>query len=285
MDTTVATPALPEHPVIVIEATRGWRSLGLRDVWEYRDLLYLLTWRDLKARYRQMALGPLWILAQPLINMVLYTVIFGVIANLPSDGVPYPIFTYVALLPWGFFAGVLASTVGSLLGATNLISKVYFPRLVLPLSLLLSNLVDFLISFIILAGMLLFYRIMPNWWAMLWLPFYMLLAALTGLGVGLWFAGILVKYRDVGQVTGYLTRGWMYATPVVYSITIIPAAWLTLYSLNPMTQVVEGFRWALLGMGLAPNWITVVSTALTLLVLVGGLFIFKRAERNIADIL
>lgn len=275
-------PALAEHTT-VIRPSPGWVPLDLSELWEYRDLLYFMVWRDLKTRYRQMALGPLWIVMQPLLSMVIYSVIFGLVAKLPSDGVPYPVFSYVGLLPWTFFAGAIGSTSGSLLNSKELIAKVYFPRLLIPLSQIVSSLVDFAISLIILFGMLVFYGIRPNW-GIVMLPVFLLIAAATGLGVGLWFAGVIVKFRDFGQIAGYLVRVWMYASPVVYSATLIPPEWRALYSLNPMTGVVEGFRWALLGTGSGPGWTMAVSGVAVLVVLVGGLYTFKRAERSIVDV-
>jgi lipopolysaccharide transport system permease protein len=268
---------------VVIQPTRGWSALKLRELWEYRDLLIFMVWRDLKGRYQQMALGPLWIVIQPLMSMVLYTLIFGVIAKLPSENQPYAVFTYVALLPWGFFTDAVSAGSSSLLESKALIAKVYFPRLILPLSRVLSSLVDLAISFLILIGMLIYYGIHPTWGILL-IPVFLGIAAMTGLGVGLWFAGIIVRYRDFGQVAGYLVRIWMYATPVVYSITLVPPSWLIFVRLNPMTGVVEGFRWALMGTSQPPDWTLLASALLMLPIFIGGLYVFKRAERNIVDI-
>lgn len=272
-----------EVPTIIIEPARGWAALRLHELWDYRDLLYFMVWRDLKGRYRQMALGPLWIVLQPLMSMLLYTVVFGMIAKLPSEGQPYAVFTYVALLPWTFFTNAVSSASGSLLGSKDLIAKVYFPRLVVPLASLLSSLVDFGISFLILLVMLVAYGIRPTWGVLL-IPVFLLIAAITGLGVGLWFAGVIVRYRDFGQVLGYVVRVWMYAAPVVYSMEIVPERWRTLYRLNPMTGVIEGFRWALLGSSPPPDWTLLVSALFFLPIFVGGLYYFKRVERNIVDI-
>jgi len=267
----------------VIEPPHGWSPLNLRALWEYRDLLYFMTWRGLKGRYQQMALGPLWIVIQPLMSMLLYTLIFGVIARLPSENQPYQVFTYVALLPWGFFSEAVSAGTNSLLDSKAIIAKVYFPRLVLPLSRIASSLVDLAIAFVILVGMLLYYRITPTWGVVL-LPVFLLIAAITGLGVGLWLAGLIVRYRDFGQVVGFLVRAWMYATPVVYSLTIVPEKWQTLYRLNPMVGVIEGFRWALLGTGRAPDWTLLVSALITIPIFVGGLYAYRRVERSIVDI-
>jgi lipopolysaccharide transport system permease protein len=271
-------------PTIVIEPTRGWAALGLRDVWEYRELLYFLLWRDVKGRYRQMAFGPLWIIISPLIYMVIYSTIFGYLARLPSEGVPYPVFTYVALLPWQFFANATRKSAGSLLEQRQVIAKVYFPRLVIPISAVGSALVDFCASFLVLIAMMLFFRVAPTW-AVLSLPLLLLLAAATALGVGLWLAGLAVKYHDVALALNFGIEIWKYLTPVAYSATLIPEQWRWLYSLNPMTQVVEGFRWALLGTSLPPIWTTAVSSALVMGLLVTGAYYFRRTERTIVDVI
>jgi lipopolysaccharide transport system permease protein len=269
-------------PTIVIEPTRDWAALGLRDVWEYRELLYFMTWREVQGRYRQMAFGPLWIIIAPLINMVIFSVLFGTIAKLPSEGVPYPIFTYVALLPWQFFANATRQSAGSLVNQKNVIAKVYFPRMVIPLSSVLSAFVDFLASFVILVGMMIFYRIVPTW-ATLTLPLYLLLAAAMGLGVGLWLAGLAVRYHDVAIGLGFAVDVWKYVTPVAYSAMLISDKWRAIYLLNPMAQVVEGFRWALLGTGRPPDWTTTVASGLVVVLLITGAFYFRRTERNIVD--
>jgi len=266
----------------IIQPSKGWISLNFVELWEFRDLLYYMVWRDLKSRYRQTALGPLWIVLSPLMSMVLYTVIFGVIAHLPSGNKPYAVFTYVALLPWGFFTTAFSSGSNSIATGLGLSSKVYFPRLIIPLSQIISSLVDLAISFVILFGMLMFYGITPNW-GVVWIPVWLVLAAITGLGAGLWFSGLIVKYRDVSNVASFLVRIWMYATPVVYAISVVPAAWLGLYWLNPMTVVTEGFRWALLGGDQPATWTVMVAWLIAVPVLIVGLYIFKRSERNIID--
>jgi len=269
---------------LVIEHTRGLASLRLREIWAYRELLYFLVWREVKGRYRQMAFGPLWIIIAPLINMVIFSVIFGQLARLPSEGVPYPIFTYVALLPWQFFANATRNSAQSLLSQQHIIAKVYFPRLVIPISSVLSSGVDFLASFVVLIGMMVFYRVLPTW-RVLTLPLFLLLAAGIGLGVGLWLAGLAVRFHDVAIGLGFAVTVWQYLTPVAYSATLIPAEWQMLYRLNPMTGVVEGFRWALLGTGQAPDWTTALSTALVLVLLISGAFYFRRTERTIVDVI
>lgn len=268
---------------IIIQPHKTWVPLNLHELWEYRDLIYFLIWRNVKGRYRQMALGPLWIVIQPLMNMVLYTIIFGTVARLPSDGLPYPLFSYAALLPWTFFSGAVNGAANSLLSYQSLITKVYFPRLVVPVVGVLSGLVDFAISFIILLGMMVFYGYSPTW-TILTIPLYLLLAAATALAVGLWAASWIVHYRDVSNILGYVMSGWLYATPVVYAISMVPEGWRTLYRLNPMTNVVDGFRWALLGAGQPPDLMFPLSALLVLPVLISGAYYFRRTERTIVDI-
>lgn len=271
-----------EH-TIVIEYTKGWSALQLRELWEYRDLLYFMVWRDLKARYRQTALGPLWIILQPLVSTALYTIVFGVIAKLPSEGLPYAVYSFVGLMPWGFFQDCVGNGLGGLDQNKGLIAKVYFPRFVPPLSKVVGNLVDLAISFLILFAMLIYYGIRPNWGVLL-IPVFLLVSATAGLGFGMLFSGLVVKYRDVGTFVSYIMRALMYAAPVVYSSALVPEQYRFLYSLNPITGAVEGFRWALLGTG-EPNWLAfAISAVLSVLLLVAGAYVFKRAERNIVDI-
>lgn len=266
-----------------IEPSKGFGSLQLREVWEYRDLIYFLIWCEIKARYRQMALGPLWVLLQPLFTVVVSTIIFSKIAKLPSEGLPYPLFNYTALLPWTFFTGAVSRATGSLIGNQHLISKVYFPRLVVPIVSVLSGLADFGISLIILVGMAAFYKVSlsPK---ILMMPLFLALALATALAIGLWLAAILVRFRDVGVLLGYLLQAWMYATPVVYPSSLIPTQWQFLYHLNPMTGVVEGFRWSLLGVGNPPGLPILLSTGLVLVMLIFGAYHFRSAERTIVDI-
>lgn len=281
-----AAPPVPirdDTPVLVIRPTSGWRSLALHELWDYRDLIYFMWTREVKGRYRQMALGPLWIVLGPLLAITMNSLIFGTLADLPTDGIPYPLFNFAGLLPWNFFLAALNTSAGSLLGAKGLISKVYFPRLVVPIVGVMSNFVDFLISFVLFLGMMLAYGYTPNWGIVL-VPVFLLVAALAGMGVGLWASSWIVNYRDVNTLLGYFTRFWMYATPIVYALSVIPEEWRTLYRLNPMTGVVEGFRWALLGEGTAPDAIFVVSVLLVLPVLISGLYYFRRTERNIVDV-
>ena len=271
-----------EVPALVIQPTKGWSSLALHELWEYRELLWFLTWRNIKGRYRQMALGPLWIIIKPLVDMVIFSVIFGRLAKLPSEGVPYPIFTYTALLPWSYFSGAAGASVGSLLSQMGVISKVYFPRLVVPVSAVLSGLVDLVFSFLVLLGMMAYYGFAPSM-AILTLPLYVLLATATALSVGLWSATVAVRFRDLQFAITYSLQIWMYATPVAYTASLIPERWQLLYQLNPMYWVIEGFRWSLLGKGQAPQPLMLVPVGFVLLLLISGAFVFRRTERTIVD--
>lgn len=270
-------------PRTVIEPARGWQAIELRDLWRYRELLYFLTWRDVKVRYKQTLLGAAWAVLQPLLTMVVFSVIFGQLAKLPSDGIPYPIFTYTALLPWQLFAFALSNSSNSLVGGQNLVSKVYFPRLVIPVASVLPALVDFAISFVVLLGMMVYYQV-PLTARVLALPLFLLLALGSALGVGLWLSALNVEYRDVRYVVPFLTLFWQYATPVAYSSSLIPAQWRLIYGLNPMTGVVEGFRWALLGKGDVGGllWVSII---IIMVLLVTGLAYFKRMEATFADVI
>jgi len=274
-------------PTIVIQPTRGLASLQLKALWEYRELLGFLVWRDVKVRYKQTALGVAWIILQPLVSMVIFTLLFGVLLNAPSNGAPYPIFAYAGLLPWNYFAGSLTRSSQSLVGSANLITKVYFPRLVIPISGVLGGLVDFAVSSVVLGILMLFYRIAPTA-NIIWLPFFLLLAMATALGFGLWLAALNVRFRDVNYLTPFLVQIWMYLTPVIYSVTLIPEQYRWLLALNPMTGVVEGFRWALLGGVMQvepPGALFAVSVVITLVVLVTGAIFFRSTERTFADII
>ncbi len=268
---------------IVIAPAHGWQALELRDLWRYRELLYFLTWRDVKVRYKQTLLGAAWAILQPLLTMVIFSVIFGQLAKLPSDGIPYPIFTYAALLPWQLFAFALTNSSNSLVGSQNLVSKVYFPRLVIPIASVLPGLVDFAISFVVLLGMMIYYQI-PFTARMLTLPLFLLLALGTALAVGLWLSALNVEYRDVRYVVPFLTMFWQYATPVAYSSNLIPERWRLLYGLNPMTGVVEGFRWALLGNGNLGSLLG-ASVVIIIILIFTGLMYFKRMEASFADVI
>lgn len=267
----------------VIQPVKGWISLGLHNLWEYRELLYFLAWRDIKVRYKQTVLGALWAIIQPLTTMVIFTVIFGKLAKIPSDGIPYPVFSFCGLLPWNYFAGAFSRSSSSLIGNANLISKVYFPRLVIPISSLLAGLVDFAIAFFVLIGLMLWYGIIPTI-TILWLPVFLLMTVVAALGIGLWLGALNVQYRDVNYIVPFLIQVWMYATPVVYPSSFIPERWRLFYGLNPMAGAVEGFRWALLGGAQGPGPLLVVSVLVAVVLLISGVFYFRRMERTFADV-
>lgn len=275
---------ITDTPVIQIRPTKGWASLQLRALWEYRELLYFLAWRDIKVRYKQTVLGAGWAIIQPVTTMLIFTIIFGRLAKIPSDNIPYPIFSFCALLPWNYFATAFSRSSGSLVNNAHLISKVYFPRLVIPISSLLSGLLDFAIAFLFLIGMMFYYHIVPTI-SILWLPVFMLMAIATALGVGLWLGALDVLYRDIGYLVPFLSQIWMYATPVVYPSSLIPEKWRLIYGLNPMAGVVEGFRWALIGRGTKPGPMLLVSAFVTIILLVSGAFYFRRVEKTFADII
>lgn len=270
-------------PPLIIRPAQGWASLGLREVWAYRELLYFLTWRDIKVRYKQTVLGAAWAIIQPFFIMIVFSLFFGRLAGIPSDGIPYPVFIFCALLPWQLFAQALNESSNSLVANERLITKVYFPRLVIPISAVLGGLVDFAIAFVVLLLMMAYYGIVPRM-AVLTLPLFILLTVLTALGVGLWLSALNVQYRDVRYTLSFLTQLWMFATPVAYPSSIVPEKWRALYGLNPMAGVVEGFRWALLGKKEAPGPLLAVSVATVVLILIGGLFYFRRMEETFADI-
>jgi lipopolysaccharide transport system permease protein len=274
--------APPHARAIVIQPSRGWVPLRLGELWAYRELLYFFVWRDIKVRYKQTALGAAWAIIQPFFTMVVFSVFFGRLAKLPSDGVPYPVFTYCALVPWTYFATALTMSSNSLVDHARLITKVYFPRLLVPAASVLAGLVDLAIAAIVLVAMILYYGIAPGP-AVLLLPGFVLLAAATALGVGLWLSALNVEYRDVRYTVPFLVQFWLFLTPVAYSSSLVPPQWRALYGLNPMTGVVEGFRWALLGKE-PPGALLLVSIASVAVLLFGGLFYFRRMERRFADI-
>jgi lipopolysaccharide transport system permease protein len=274
----------PQIPETVYEPSRGLVPINFRELWEYRELLYFLAWREFKVRSKQAALGVAWAILQPLFTMVVFSIIFGQLANLPSDGIPYPIFSYAGLLPWQFFAGAMTRASTSLVGNSNLLTKVYFPRMLIPLSTITAGLVDFAIAFVILLGMMLFYGISLTW-NLLWLPLLLLLAFLTSLAVGLWFSALNVQYRDIQYAIPFLVQAWMYASPVAYSTGLIPdqGIWRIIYGLNPMAGVIQGFRWALLG-GEPPDILMAVSILMVFLLLLTGLVYFNKMEKSFADV-
>lgn len=270
-------------PIVRIRPSKGWVSLDLKELWHYRDLCYLLSWRDVKVRYKQTALGVSWAIIQPFMNMVVMSLLFGQLAKMPSDGVPYPIFAYTALLPWQFFAYALTNASTSLVVNERIITKVYFPRILVPTAAVLAGLIDLGIAFVVLLGMMLFYGIVPTW-AVCTLPFFLLLAIATALGVSFWFSALDVQYRDVRYTIPFLTQFWMFATPIIYPSSILPAPWHWIAGLNPMTGVVEGFRWALLGTVQISTLQLLVSTIVVLLCTIGGAFFFRRMEKTLADV-
>lgn len=279
----VRSESQPAVPVIRIEPSKGWVSLGLKELWEYRELLYFLVWRDIKVRYKQTLLGAAWAIIQPFFTMVVFSLFFGKLAKIPSDGVPYPIFAYAALVPWTFFANGLNQSSNSLVGSAQLITKVYFPRLAVPIATVFSGIVDFALAFSVLLGMMFYYNLTPTVNA-LWLPLFLLLALAAALGVGLWLSAMNVKFRDVRYVVPFVTQFWMFSTPIAYPSSLLSEPWRTIYGLNPMVGVVEGFRWALLGTNTSPGPIILASSLTTLAILIGGAYYFRRMEKTFADI-
>jgi len=268
---------------IYIKPSTGLTALNLRDIWVYRELVFFMIWRDIKVRYKQTLLGAAWAVIQPVMTMLVFNFIFGSVAKVPTDGIPYPIFSYTALLPWGLFVTALNQASRSLTSNHNMITKVYFPRLVLPMASVLAGLVDFAIAFVIMLGMMWYFKVTPTLSVLWTLPLFLLLAIITALGVALWLSAINVKYRDVNYALPFLTQFWLFITPVAYSANVISEKWQLVYSLNPMAGVVNGFRWALLGAGNGPDLALWVSTGISVLILVSGLFYFRNMERTFAD--
>jgi lipopolysaccharide transport system permease protein len=280
---TAASPSTPEM-VLVIGASHGWVSLKLKELWQYRELLYFLTWRDIKVRYKQTALGALWAILQPLLTMLIFSLVFGKLAKVPSDGIPYPLFSMAALAPWTLFSFGLMQSSQSLVVSSNMVKKIYFPRLAIPIATVLSGVVDFLLAMGILVVMAIMYGVHfgPR---VLFLPLFVLLAVVISLGVGLWLSAVNVKYRDVRYAVPFLVQFWMYGTPIAYSSTMLHEPWRTVFGLNPMAGVVEGFRWALLGANTGPGPMVAVSSLMSVLILVSGAFYFRRMEKHFADML
>jgi len=267
---------------LIIRPSKGWTTPDLSELWRYRELIFFLTWRDIKVRYKQTVLGVAWAVIQPVFTMIVFSIFFGRLAGIPSDGLPYPIFVFCALLPWQLFAYSLTESSNSLVANQHLITKVYFPRLVIPVSAVLASLADFLIAFMVLIGMMGYYRIVPTQAA--WtLPLFVLLAVCLALGVGLWLSALNVQYRDVRYTLPFLTNVWLLATPIAYPSSLVPEQWRALYGINPMAGVVEGFRWALLGTGRAPGTLLTVSVVATLAIFLSGIYYFRRLERTFAD--
>jgi lipopolysaccharide transport system permease protein len=265
-----------------IEPPRGWLELHLTEVWDYRELLYFLVWRDLKVRYKQTAVGVLWVVLQPLMAMGVFTIFFGRLAKLPSQGLPYPVFYFCALVPWSYFAQALSNCTSTLVANQSVITKVYFPRLVLPLAAVSSGLVDCTIGLAVMITLTLGFGIRPSATAVL-LPVILLLAMLTALGVGLWTSALNALYRDVASIIPFLVQFWMFASPVVYPSSLVPTKWRWLYELNPMAGVIDGIRWALTGHGQPPGPAILISAAMVMILLVGGLIFFQRIEGTVTD--
>ncbi len=271
------------QPFVMIQPSKGWFHLDLKALWQYRELLYFLVWRDVKLRYKQTVIGAAWVILQPLITIAIFTVVFGNLVKIPSDGLPYAIFAYTALLPWSYFSQALTRCGASTVQNAHLVTKVYIPRLFLPMDAVTTPVVDFSLSLPVLLALIIWFRIVPTW-GVLALPLFLLLSLMTALGVGLFLAGLNVRYRDVAYIIPFLVQLWMYASPVVYPVSLLPEKWRLLYMLNPMAVVIEGFRWALLGQQ-SPNFgVMAVSTAVVLVLLLGGIAFFKHAERTFADV-
>ena len=281
--TASGSTSLPDVPVLRITPPSRWWVIPAGELWAYRELLYFFVWRELKVRYKQTVVGAAWAVIQPFLTMLIFSLFFGKLAHIPSGGLPYPVFYYSALLPWMYFAASLQNATSKIVENQNVITKVYFPRLILPFSATLSGLVDFGISFLMFVAIMVYYRIHPGW-PILMLPVFLLLAILTALGVGLWLSALNAIYRDVRYVVPFLLQFWMFASPVVYPSSLVPAKWRWLYGLNPMAGVIEGFRWSLAGSGDPPGRMLLVSSAAVLLVLVCGLMYFQRMETTIADV-
>jgi lipopolysaccharide transport system permease protein len=273
-----------EPTTIYIKPTSGLAALNLRDLWIYRELVFFMIWRDIKVRYKQTALGAAWAVLQPVLTMLVFNFLFGNIAKMQTDGgIPYPIFSYTALLPWGLFSTALNSASRSLTSNQNMITKTYFPRLVLPMASVLGGLLDFAIAFVVLIGLMFYYGITPGIHALWALPLFTLLSIITALGIALWLSAINVQYRDVGYALPFLSQFWMFVTPIAYSSKVISEQWQIVYALNPMAGVVNGFRWALLGVGNPPDLLIGISAAISILILLSGLVYFRNMERTFAD--
>src|SRR5437660_11065117 len=273
----------PEPQRVRIRPSRGWVALNLKDLWVYRELLYFLTWRDIKVRYKQTILGATWAIIQPLFTMLLFTLFFGKLAHIPSDGVPYPIFAYAGLLPWMFFSNAVTSSGNSLVGSSNLITKVYFPRMIIPSAAVGAGLVDFAIAFVILIALMIYYRVSLNW-NLLAVPLLLALTTLLALGIGMWTSALNVKYRDIRYALPFLIQLWMFASPVIYPASMMPQKWRWVLWLNPLTGIIEGFRSSLFGANKF-DWSALgLSTAITFAMLVYSAYNFRRMERVFADI-
>jgi lipopolysaccharide transport system permease protein len=272
-----------EPTTVYIKPSTGLAALNLKDLWVYRELVYFMIWREVKVKYKQTLLGMAWAVIQPVMTMLVFTFLFGKVAKLPTDGIPYPVFSFTALLPWGLFVTALNQGSRSLVAHQNMVTKIYFPRLILPISSVFAGMVDFAIAFVILIALMFYYQVTPTWNLLWTLPFFLLLALITATGVALWLSAVNVKYRDVNQALPFLTQFWLFATPVAYSSSVVSAKWQILYSLNPMAGVVNGFRWSLLGSGNGPDVTLWVSATISVLIFISGLFYFKSMEKTFAD--
>jgi len=274
---------LPDTPLVAIEPSRSWVKLSLRDLWTYRELLYFLIWRDVKVRYKQTALGIAWAVLQPLFTMLIFTIIFGRLAGISSGNVPYPIFAYAALLPWTFFSNAITNSSNSLVGNANLITKVYFPRMVIPAASVGAGLVDFAIAFITFIGLQIYYDIALTW-NILILPLLLALTTLLALGVGMWTSALNVKYRDIRHALPFLIQIWMFVSPIIYSARLLSGKWKWLFALNPLTGIIEGYRAALLGQAFPWSWLA-LSTLITVITVVFAAYYFRQMEKSFADII
>ena len=281
-DTTLTVA--PHLPRTRREASKGWAWPKLRELWEFRELLYFFAWRDIKVRYKQTVMGVLWAIIQPFLTMVIFSLFFGQFAKVPSDGLPYPIFSYTALVPWTFFANALAQASNSLVANANMIKKIYFPRLALPIATVLAGVIDFALSFVVLLGIMFYYGLTPTI-NILWLPLFLLLALVTSLGVSLWLSALNVQFRDVRYTIPFLTQVWLFMTPIAYPSSSIPESWRIVYGLNPMVGVVDGFRWALLGTDTLSGNVIIASALVALTLFISGAFYFRRMEQSFADVL
>jgi lipopolysaccharide transport system permease protein len=272
------------HAKMIIDSKDNWKIFNFKELWRYRELFYFLVWRDIKVRYKQTVLGAAWAILQPILSMIIFSVIFGRFAKLPSEGIPYPVFTFAALLPWQLFSYALTNSSNSLVNEKNLITKVYFPRIIIPFSSVVAGLLDFMIASVIFLVMMIFYQI-PFTWRLLLVPVFIGIAVMTALSVGLWLTTLNVKYRDIRYVIPFLSQFWLYATPIAYSSSLIPDQWMWLYSLNPMVGVVDGFRWMLLGTAADFPPFFYLSIIIVILLLISGFIYFKKTEDTFADVI
>lgn len=271
-------------PTVRIRPSKGWVALDLKELWTFRELIYFFAWREVKVRYKQTIIGAGWAIIQPFVTMVIFSLFFGKLASMPSDGVPYPIFSFAALVPWSYFSAVMTNTSNTIIANSNMIKKIYFPRLAMPVSAILTAGIDFVLQFAVLLGMLFYYDIALSW-KVLWLPLLLLLAVVTSLGVGLWLSALNVRFRDVRHMLAFIVQVWFFATPITYASSLLPAPWSTIYGINPMAGVVEGFRWALIGTDTQPGTMVVLSAITAVAILISGLYYFRRMESTFADLI